>query len=328
MAVFLAASSSHRARAARCEGPEMARGRAPASLRYWPAQRTFGTLHDRASPRFPSLRPWRRCVRTVSPQRAARSAQTPSLASVCARERQPPPPPRRAARAGRRAARSARSVAAAGPRAALQRECLRTPPTLPLPAHRAARSFSTPLSPKQSTMSYGAGRRGKPGAAKSKKFELTEEQKQEIREAFDLFDTDGSGTCGGREAAARRGVRTRAAPGRFPQGVAPPFRPRGPPGGPSVLPGAAGRGAGCRGCWRGALPRPGPAAALAATALPAKKRQQRRRRPAVSLACRRRSPRGPVPAAPRRSHRHRIPPRPRPRPRPRPPSPPPPPRHH
>jgi Ca2+-binding EF-hand superfamily protein len=26
-----------------------------------------------------------------------------------------------------------------------------------------------------------------------KKFELTEEQKQEIREAFDLFDTDGSG---------------------------------------------------------------------------------------------------------------------------------------
>lgn len=29
--------------------------------------------------------------------------------------------------------------------------------------------------------------------AKGKKFELTEEQKQEIREAFDLFDTDGSG---------------------------------------------------------------------------------------------------------------------------------------
>ncbi len=29
--------------------------------------------------------------------------------------------------------------------------------------------------------------------SKSKKFELTEEQKQEIREAFDLFDTDGSG---------------------------------------------------------------------------------------------------------------------------------------
>jgi len=37
----------------------------------------------------------------------------------------------------------------------------------------------------------GTGARG--GAQKSKKFELTEEQKQEIREAFDLFDTDGSG---------------------------------------------------------------------------------------------------------------------------------------
>ena len=33
----------------------------------------------------------------------------------------------------------------------------------------------------------------KKAATKSKKFELTEEQKQEIREAFDLFDTDGSG---------------------------------------------------------------------------------------------------------------------------------------
>ena len=34
---------------------------------------------------------------------------------------------------------------------------------------------------------------------KSKKFELTEEQKQEIREAFDLFDTDGSGTIDAKE---------------------------------------------------------------------------------------------------------------------------------
>lgn len=33
-----------------------------------------------------------------------------------------------------------------------------------------------------------------PTTNKGKKFELTEEQKQEIREAFDLFDTDGSGT--------------------------------------------------------------------------------------------------------------------------------------
>ena len=37
------------------------------------------------------------------------------------------------------------------------------------------------------------------GAAKNKKFELTEEQKQEIREAFDLFDTDGSGTIDAKE---------------------------------------------------------------------------------------------------------------------------------
>ena len=29
--------------------------------------------------------------------------------------------------------------------------------------------------------------------------ELTEEQRQEIREAFDLFDTDGSGTIDGKE---------------------------------------------------------------------------------------------------------------------------------
>ena len=29
--------------------------------------------------------------------------------------------------------------------------------------------------------------------------ELTEEQKQEIREAFDLFDTDGSGTIDAKE---------------------------------------------------------------------------------------------------------------------------------
>ena len=31
------------------------------------------------------------------------------------------------------------------------------------------------------------------------KFELTEEQKQEIREAFDLFDIDGSGTIDAKE---------------------------------------------------------------------------------------------------------------------------------
>ena len=36
---------------------------------------------------------------------------------------------------------------------------------------------------------------------------LTEEQKQEIREAFDLFDTDGSGTIDAKELKVRaRGV--------------------------------------------------------------------------------------------------------------------------
>merc|ERR1719465_231259 len=43
------------------------------------------------------------------------------------------------------------------------------------------------------------GAAGRGGAQKSKKFELTEEQKQEIREAFDLFDTDGSGTIDAKE---------------------------------------------------------------------------------------------------------------------------------
>ena len=43
---------------------------------------------------------------------------------------------------------------------------------------------------------YVQARRGAAARAPAKtagKFELTEEQKQEIREAFDLFDTDGSG---------------------------------------------------------------------------------------------------------------------------------------
>lgn len=42
-------------------------------------------------------------------------------------------------------------------------------------------------------------RAGRGTSGKSKKFELTEEQKQEIREAFDLFDTDGSGTIDAKE---------------------------------------------------------------------------------------------------------------------------------
>merc|ERR1712071_677939 len=39
----------------------------------------------------------------------------------------------------------------------------------------------------------------KSAGAKKNVPELTEEQKQEIREAFDLFDTDGSGTIDARE---------------------------------------------------------------------------------------------------------------------------------
>ena len=37
------------------------------------------------------------------------------------------------------------------------------------------------------------------GAGGKKQKELTEEQKQEIKEAFDLFDTDGSGTIDAKE---------------------------------------------------------------------------------------------------------------------------------
>merc|ERR1711937_406229 len=39
----------------------------------------------------------------------------------------------------------------------------------------------------------------KKGGGKAAKGELTEEQRQEIREAFDLFDTDGSGTIDAKE---------------------------------------------------------------------------------------------------------------------------------
>jgi len=41
------------------------------------------------------------------------------------------------------------------------------------------------MPPRAAPPARGKGKGGKP--------ELTEEQKQEIREAFDLFDTDGSG---------------------------------------------------------------------------------------------------------------------------------------
>lgn len=48
----------------------------------------------------------------------------------------------------------------------------------------------------QSLMHYD---QGVPFVCKGPRIELTEEQKQEIREAFDLFDTDGTGTIDAKE---------------------------------------------------------------------------------------------------------------------------------
>lgn len=45
--------------------------------------------------------------------------------------------------------------------------------------------------------------------SKGPKPELTEEQKQEIREAFDLFDTDGSGTIDAKELKVNWNYKTR-----------------------------------------------------------------------------------------------------------------------
>ena len=47
-----------------------------------------------------------------------------------------------------------------------------------------------------SLQAVGSARRDK---GKGRSTGLTEEQKQEIREAFDLFDTDGSGTIDAKE---------------------------------------------------------------------------------------------------------------------------------
>ena len=47
--------------------------------------------------------------------------------------------------------------------------------------------------------SYRAVATAKRATDKGKRQGLTEEQKQEIREAFDLFDTDGSGTIDAKE---------------------------------------------------------------------------------------------------------------------------------
>ena len=59
--------------------------------------------------------------------------------------------------------------------------------------------LSHTLPPPPPLYRFWQARRGAASRAPAKasgKFELTEEQKQEIREAFDLFDTDGSGEFG------------------------------------------------------------------------------------------------------------------------------------
>ena len=74
--------------------------------------------------------------------------------------------------------------------------------------HRQGTSTSTTLRYMQTMSSSKAitkhappGSRKKPLSSSSKKkaIELTEDQKNEIREAFDLFDTDGSGTIDAKE---------------------------------------------------------------------------------------------------------------------------------
>jgi len=53
--------------------------------------------------------------------------------------------------------------------------------------------------PRQDSMATRKPQPAGRGKGKGGKPELTEEQKQEIREAFDLFDTDGSGTIDAKE---------------------------------------------------------------------------------------------------------------------------------
>merc|ERR1711962_887034 len=56
-------------------------------------------------------------------------------------------------------------------------------------------SASATMASRYTKTSMGGGQRKKTGP----KPELTEEQKQEIREAFDLFDTEGTGTIDAKE---------------------------------------------------------------------------------------------------------------------------------
>ena len=57
--------------------------------------------------------------------------------------------------------------------------------------------FSSQSNFKKTTLAGGGRKKTGP------KPELTEEQKQEIREAFDLFDADGSGTIDAKELKVR-----------------------------------------------------------------------------------------------------------------------------
>jgi hypothetical protein len=68
-------------------------------------------------------------------------------------------------------------------------------------AHGLPRGGTPSRAPPPSPPPQSAYRKPAAKAVDKKKFELTEEQKQEIREAFDLFDTDGSGACRGGCAA-------------------------------------------------------------------------------------------------------------------------------
>ena len=65
------------------------------------------------------------------------------------------------------------------------------------------------MPPRAAPAARGKGKGGKP--------ELTEEQKQEIREAFDLFDTDGSGTIEYQEL--RDAIKNHKQRGRKPAGA-------------------------------------------------------------------------------------------------------------
>jgi centrin-1 len=53
----------------------------------------------------------------------------------------------------------------------------------------------------KATKRAGGGGGGGGSASRGKKFELSEEQRQEIQESFDLFDTEGAGQIEAKELA-------------------------------------------------------------------------------------------------------------------------------